>query len=125
MKSKAPRFIFRTKGKRHPLRKPPVQRDTTVGVRFAQGPNINRVFTYRVRLPHPYKLGDPVVVDARGGMCIAFIVRIDAKPQLQDRMLTYKWIRHQIKELWQEPPFDPDSVANLGTVGNDDEDESV
>lgn len=112
---------IRTKGKRHPLKKAkrakrkligrinmkftpakPKQEKTTVGVRYATGPSLNRVFTYQVRCPHPFTLGAPVVVDAAGGMALAFVVRIDDKPNTEYPG-PLKWLRHKVVELHRDP----------------------
>jgi hypothetical protein len=117
--------ISRIKGKRHQLKKSRrkrvvvvtprwsviAQKDTTIGVRYAQGPALNRVFTYRVRCPHPFKLGDPVVADAAGGMQLAFIVRIDAKPDTSYPG-PLKWLRHRVVELHERVDEADDPYLN-------------
>lgn len=64
----------------------------TVGVRYARGPNIAQIYTYRVAHGKKLKLGDEVVADTVYGPCVAFIVQIDATPQDTVPGIAYKYL---------------------------------
>lgn len=64
----------------------------TVGVRYARGPNIAQIYTYRVAHGKKLKLGDEVVADTVYGPCVAFVVQIDATPQDTLSGVNYKYL---------------------------------
>lgn len=84
-----------------PLELPASRRFSTVGVRLMHVSNPTRVFTYKVLLPHEFKPGDTVVVDAAGGMLMGIVIRVDKVPKI-DGPYTYKWLRHKVVELHDE-----------------------
>lgn len=71
----------------------------TVGVRYARGPNIAQVYTYRVARGKRLRLGDEVVADTVYGPCVAFVVQIDAAPQDNLPGVNYKYLTRKAVPL--------------------------
>jgi hypothetical protein len=80
-------------------RKKVAEKYYTVGVRYARGHDIARVFTYRVAKGKRLKLGDEVVADTTNGPCVAFVVQIDATPQDTLVGINYKYLTRKAVPL--------------------------
>jgi hypothetical protein len=56
----------------------------TIGVRFLEGPNLQKVYTYKVRIGAKVVLGQELIADTQRGPAVVVVVRIDKKPMAAD-----------------------------------------
>jgi len=68
----------------------------TIGVRFVNGHNLAKVFTYRVRKAVAH--GDLLIADTPNGPAIVAVVRLDRTPQ-DTEGFDYKFITQKVATL--------------------------
>ena len=75
---------------------------TTVGVEFKETPG--RIYTYKVGNNLGLKVGDEVVVDARGESKVVTVKRVDLAPKIDlNATYEYKWVIQKVeKEAYAE-----------------------
>lgn len=59
-------------------RKTPIRKTRTIGVRFLQGENLHRVYTYEIGIKKKVTLGQELIADTPRGPSVAVVVRLDA-----------------------------------------------
>lgn len=78
-------------------KKPKGKSYNTVGVRFLDGLNVAKVYTYRVR--KQVTLGQELVADTARGPVLVAVVRLDKVPQDNDPTIVYRDITRKVVPL--------------------------
>lgn len=90
---------LKTKTSKRKIKAPIKPKYFTVGVRFLQGPNLNRIYTFKVRKGAKIHLGQEVVAYSSHGASVCAVVRIDTVPQDTETCIDYKFLSHKVSPL--------------------------